>query len=90
MWKMGGRRVSKFINIGFFNYVNACKVVAIKKYGSLPVKRCVENAREQGTLIDCTEGRKTLSAIFMVNGMIVTSCKVSQTLAERMEDKNGD
>lgn len=80
--------MNKLINVGLSNYVNVSKIIAIKKYGSLPVKRCVENAREQGTLIDCTEGRKTLSAIFMSNGMIVLSCKISQTLAERMEGVN--
>lgn len=82
--------MSKLINIGFFNYANANKIIAIKKSGSLPARRCIENAREQGTLIDCTEGRKTQSVIFMTNGMIVLSCKVSQTLAERMEGANGE
>lgn len=47
------------IHIGFGNIVNSSKIIAIVSPDSAPVKRMVQSAREKGTVIDATQGRKT-------------------------------
>ena len=54
----------KLVNIGFGNLVNAERVICIVSPDSAPVKRIVQNAKEEGRLIDLTQGRKTASVLF--------------------------
>ena len=49
----------KLINIGFGNMVSASRLVAIVSPESAPIKRIMQDAKEQGTLIDATYGRRT-------------------------------
>ena len=44
----------KLINIGFGNMVSASRLVAIVSPESAPIKRIMQDAKEQGTLIDAT------------------------------------
>lgn len=46
----------KLINIGFGNMVSASRLVAIVSPESAPIKRIMQDAKEQGTLIDATYG----------------------------------
>ena len=47
----------QLINIGFGNLVSADKIVAVVAPDSAPIKRIVQDAKEQGLLIDATYGR---------------------------------
>ena len=49
----------RLINIGFGNMVSTDKVVAVVSPESAPIKRIVQEAKEKGTLIDATFGRRT-------------------------------
>ncbi|MBP5298013.1 MAG: DUF370 domain-containing protein, partial [Lachnospiraceae bacterium] len=51
--------MAKFTHIGFGNIVNTDKIVAIVSPDSAPMKRLVQTAREEGNIIDATQGRKT-------------------------------
>ncbi|MGN0413520.1 MAG: DUF370 domain-containing protein, partial [Lachnospiraceae bacterium] len=51
--------MDKLIHIGFGNIINAEKIVAIVSPDSAPIKRMVQGAKENGTVIDATQGRKT-------------------------------
>ena len=53
----------KLVNIGFGNMVNAQRVVAMVAPDSAPIKRIVQDAKEKGTLIDATFGRKTKTVL---------------------------
>lgn len=48
----------KLINIGFGNAVNADRILAVAGPESAPIKRIVQEAKEQKMLIDATQGRK--------------------------------
>ena len=63
----------KLINIGFGNMVSAQRVVSIIKPDSAPVKRMIQEIREQGMLIDATYGRKTAAVLVMDSGHVVLS-----------------
>ena len=51
----------KLVNIGFGNMINADRVISIISPESAPAKRIVQKGKEDGTLIDATHGRKTMS-----------------------------
>ncbi len=71
------------VNIGFGNMVNSEKVTAIVNPDAAPVKRLVQNAKESGTVIDASAGRRTKSVIVMESGQILLSAMQPETLARR-------
>ena len=46
----------KLINIGFGNMISASRLIAIVSPESAPIKRIVQEAKENGVLIDATYG----------------------------------
>lgn len=62
--------MNSLIHIGFGNIVNAGKIIAVVSPDSAPVKRMVQKARELGTAIDATQGRKTKSVLVMENSQL--------------------
>ena len=77
------------IHIGFGNIVNTNKLVAIVSPDSAPVKRMVQNAKEAGTAIDATQGRKTKAVLVMENSQLVLSALLPETIASRAQTENG-
>jgi extracellular matrix regulatory protein A len=71
------------INIGFGNIVSANRVVAIVSPESAPIKRIVNDAREQGKLIDATYGRRTRAVIITDSSHIILSSIQPETVANR-------
>ena len=65
--------MDKLIHIGFGNIVNTAKIIAIVSPDSAPIKRMVQKAKETGTVIDATQGRKTKSVLVMESSQIVLS-----------------
>ena len=75
--------MDKLIHIGFGNIVNTAKIVAIVSPDSAPVKRMVQRSKENGTVIDATQGRKTKAVLVMDGGQIVLSALMPETIAGR-------
>ena len=80
---------AKFISIGFGSIVNASKISAVVSHESAPVKRLIAESRQRGTLIDATYGRKTRSVIVMESGQLVLSLITAETIAQRLNQRNG-
>ncbi len=76
--------MSDLINIGFGNLVNAEKVISVVNPDAAPIKRMVQNAKEQQQVIDATQGRKTKAVLVMENGQIVLSAVQPDTIARRI------
>lgn len=74
----------KLINIGFGNIVSANRLVAIVSPESAPIKRIIQEARDRGTLIDATYGRRTRAVIITDSGHIILSAVQPETVANRM------
>ena len=74
------------IHIGFGNMVVAERIVAIIQPASSPIKRLKDDARENGLLIDATQGRKTRSLIIMDSNHIVLSAVQPETIASRINE----
>ncbi|RKM56991.1 DUF370 domain-containing protein [Butyrivibrio sp. X503] len=77
--------MSKLIHVGFGNIVNADKIISIVSPDAAPVKRMVQKAKEDGTSVDATQGRKTKAVIVMENGMLVLSALLPETISGRTQ-----
>ncbi len=75
--------MNRLINIGFGNMVNTDKIVTIISPDSAPSKRQVQMAKENHSIIDATQGRKTKSLIFTTDGHLIISAIQPETLAAR-------
>ena len=80
----------RLINIGFGNMVNAGKLIAIVSPESAPIKRIVQEARDKGSLIDATYGRRTRAVIIMDSDHVVLSAVQPETVANRLSDEAQD
>ncbi len=73
----------QLINIGFGNLVSAEKIIAVVAPDSAPIKRIVQDAKEQGLLIDATYGRKTRSVIIAESRHIILSAINTESIGNR-------
>ena len=71
----------KPVNIGFGNVVNEDRIVAVVSPEAAPVKRIVQLAKDDGSAIDATCGRKTRSVIICDSGHVVLSALQPDTIA---------
>ncbi len=81
--------MAELLHVGFGNIVVADRVLAVVSPDSLPVRRMIREARERGTLVDASRGRKVKSVLVMDNGAVVTSALHPSTIARRMEQRGG-
>jgi len=78
----------RLINIGFGNIVSANRVIAIVSPEAAPVKRIMQDARENGMLIDATCGRRTRAVIICDSQHVVLSAVQPETVANRLDTKD--
>mgnify|MGYP001045919144 CR=1 FL=1 len=76
----------KLVNIGFGNMVSADRVVAVISPDSAPVKRVIQDAKERGTLIDATHGRRTRAVIITDSDHIILTYLQAETVANRITE----
>ena len=76
----------KLINTGFGNMVSANRLVAIVSPESAPIKRIIADARERGSLIDATYGRRTRAVIITDSDHVILSAVQPETVANRLDD----
>ncbi|WFR55024.1 DUF370 domain-containing protein [Anaerocolumna sp. AGMB13025] len=76
--------MNRLINIGFGNVVNSNKIIGIISPEAAPIKRMVQSAKDAGTAIDATCGRKTKAVIVTDSGHLVLSALLPETIANRV------
>ena len=79
----------KLINIGYGNMVSSERIVAVVSPESAPIKRLVQEARDDGRAVDATYGRKTRAVMIMDSGHIILSALITETLAARINGSGG-
>lgn len=77
----------KLINIGFGNIVSANRIISIVSPESAPIKRVIQEARDHGTLIDATYGRRTRAVIITDSDHVILSAVQPETVANRLTAK---
>ena len=78
----------KFINIGFGNMIASERIVAIVSPDSAPIKRLIQDAKDEGRVIDVSCGRRTRAVIVTDSEHIILSAIQSETVAARMDDSD--
>ena len=74
----------KLINVGYGNMVAVSHIIAIVSPDSAPIKRMVQDAKERGTAIDATFGRRTKAVIITDSDHVILSAIQPETIAARL------
>ena len=74
------------ISIGYGNLVSSQKLVAVASPDAAPIKRLVQQAKEDGKAIDATCGKRTKSVLLFDSGHIVISALMPETIAQKLEE----
>ena len=72
------------VSIGFGSFISAERLVGVLRPESAPIKRMIQDARERGSLIDASYGRKTKSVLVTDGGYLILSALTAETVAERL------
>ena len=80
----------KFINIGFGNMVAAERVVAVVSPDSAPIKRLIQDAKDQGRTIDVSCGRRTRAVIITDSEHVILSAIQAETIANRLDSEDSE
>ena len=75
----------KLVNIGFGNIVSVDRIISIVSPDSAPIKRMIQEAKDNKIAIDATYGRKTRAVIVMDSGNLVLSALQPETIAGRID-----
>lgn len=75
----------QLVNIGFGNIVSAARIVAIVSPESAPIKRMVQEAKDNKTAVDATYGRRTRAVLIMDSGHIILSAVQPETVGGRID-----
>jgi regulator of extracellular matrix RemA (YlzA/DUF370 family) len=79
----------RFINAGFGNLVAAERIITIASPEAAPIKRMVQDGKEEGRVIDVSCGKKTKSVIFCDSDHIVLSALTPEKLLHAMSEDEG-
>lgn len=74
----------KLLNIGFGNTVAIERIIAVINAGSSPSRKLKELAKQEGKLLDVTEGRRTRSMLVMDSNHLVLSSVQPDTIGQRL------
>ena len=89
MKKFGNRckTLNKTVNIGFGNIVVANRIVAVVSPDSAPIKRIIQEAKEEKKLLDATYGRRTRAVIITDSDHIILSSIQPETISGRISSE---
>ncbi len=80
----------RLINIGFGNMIAVDRIVAVVNPDSAPVKRLIQEARDDRRLLDATQGRRTRAVIMMSSNQVVLSAIQPETIASRATSRENE
>ena len=80
----------QLINIGFGNMVSSDRIISIVSPESAPLKRIVQEAKDEKKAIDATFGRRTRAVIIMDSGHVILSAVQPETIAGRLNNNQND
>ena len=79
--------MNKTVNIGFGNIVVTNRIVAVVSPDSAPIKRIIQEAKEEKKLLDATYGRRTRAVIITDSGHIILSSIQPETISGRISSE---
>ena len=79
----------RFINAGFGNLLAVERIVSAASPDSAPIRRLVQDAKENGSAIDLACGRKCRAVIVCDSGHVVLSALTVEMLEARLAKAEG-
>lgn len=80
--------MSQYVDVGFSNYLEVDKIIGISKPDSMPIRKLIQRAREEGRFIDYTQGKKKRSIIISECGdsfVVTASSLLTSTIVSRIK-----
>ena len=77
---------ARLVNVGYGTVVAIDRIIAIVSPESAPVKRIIQEAKEERKLIDATYGKRTRAVIIMDNSHILLSAVQPETITSRVNN----
>ncbi len=74
----------KFLDVGFGNLMAAERIVAIASFDTAPIKRLVQDAKEEGRAVDVSCGQKTRAVLISDSDLLLLSSLTSEELSGRL------
>ena len=78
--------LNNLVNVGFGNFVNSTRIIAILNPDSAPMKRLKEEARAEKKLVVATCGRITRAIIITDSNHVILSSIQPETIAHRFTE----
>ena len=79
----------KLVNIGYGNMMAMDRVVTVVSPEAAPIRRMIQDARDNGRVIDATCGHRTRAVIVTDSEHIILSPLLPETVAARIEERKG-
>ena len=79
----------KLVNIGYGNMLAMERVVTVVSPEAAPIRRMIQDARDNGRVIDATCGHKTRAVIVTDSEHVILSPLLPETVAARIEERKG-
>jgi len=70
--------------------VSAGRIIAIVSPESAPIKRIIQDARDRGSLIDATYGRRTRAVIVTDSDHVILCAVQPETVAGRLDQEDSN
>ena len=77
----------RLVNIGYGNMAAAERIVAVVSPEAVPIRRMIQDARDNGHVIDATCGHKTRAVLIMDSEHIILSPLMPETVAARIDER---
>ena len=78
----------KFINIVFGNMVAEDMIISLVIPDSAPIKRLIQDAKDDGRVIDVSCGRRTRAVIITDSDHVILSAIQAETIANRIDNND--
>jgi regulator of extracellular matrix RemA (YlzA/DUF370 family) len=75
----------ELVNVGFNNMIVMNRVIAIAVPNSAPTKRTIQQSKNNGLLVDMTNGRRTKAVIITDSGHIILAALTPETITSRLQ-----
>ena len=79
----------KLVNIGYGNMLATDRLVAVVSPEAAPIRRMIQDARDNGRVIDATCGHKTRAVIVTDSEHVILSPLLPETVAARIDEHRG-
>ena len=77
----------RLVNVGYGNMVSIQRVIAVVSPDAAPIRRLIQDARDDGHVIDATCGHRTRAVLVTDSQHVILSPLQPETVSARMEER---